>query len=1424
MAQIIAQAVDPTGLGASAGVTISFGNAVSNPQGDVRTAFLNLLETTFPAYGIAFGGVNDVSSGVSPYFYNSSPFGNCGQFNALGGAYLSYTYGYEYKLLYSDFGHVICAVRFEDEWKIVETFAAQADSRFMKPPVGPPDDNPFYTLAELRAALDDGDPTGIWPGANQNIRDYYGDSGHNISDQGVVIPVGDNPSDAGISYTAEQWNPAALTLAANETARFQVASYDHTTLYDLGQATPLVSQSYTQTQSPSADHVTVVRTEDGTSPAIEHIESGSPIAGVGLRPQPGFVFPPNTPFHIQSWYAAPVYPVAPTATIALPEFTRGTAQDEWLQYWNGVAPDGPDDLGKGTVIRGGSSASTELTWKGNYTNASFAVIWIPIVFRTDTPRLDGSAVATLSVGSQTFDVVATDSEFHYQEFFVLLPAGQPLALTLRVMAGVSLDIRALGTETNISDIISPTDTAMAVDVDLSGISYRSGLELVYAIEGQNPPLLANEAIDNDITPLRGRDPWPVNEAVVTRSQSAASPSIEHIETSFYITAIDFTAKQGVSLPGDYLDQVADAVKIWAAAPSWATALPGFTPRVDQPNWMSQWTLVTSPNATAATGHGLEISNPSGVHTYLTWAGNYTNNGSAPQFIWLPLVYRSDTPSPVGNVGTPVATLVVQTLVGVNTIVGNNLFNIYPADRELHYKDILVQVDPGQRLRVYLQVFPEQSIEILALGSSIDISGILSPDDPAYAVDVDFSGLPGVGLADYKSNIDLAYALMVNPYFTDATMMGTAGDDTLSSPAVGGATMIGGGGNDLFYVHNAADVVIKGANQGSATIDLQPGDYTAISNVYVLPDNVGSIVMSTTGIAVRGNQLGNTFFINDASDVVIENASGGIDRIVTTFNYTLGVNIENLLLRGNATIGVGNSDNNTITGNESTKNYVMNGREGNDRLEGNSGNDVLDGGPGADTLVGGDGRDSYLIDNVGDVIVEAMANGIDSVTAYVNYTLSANVENMQIVGPATTGVGSVDNNIIAGNALANTLNGMGGNDHLYGYDGNDAIYGGAGDDVMVGGKGNDTYIVDSIRDVVTEIAGEGIDGVYASITYTLPNNVENLLLSGAAAINGIGNAENNTIKGNAADNILNGMDGNDQLYGEDGLDVLDGHMGADRMNGGKGNDSYFVDNAGDVVTEVAGEGYDSIFAAINFTLPANVEAMLLIGNALTGVGNGDENILSGNALNNVLNGLGGNDHLYGYDGNDVLDGHVGFDKMYGGAGNDSYIVDNVGDVVTELAGEGKDSVSASINYTLTANVENLQLTGIAISATGNSEDNIIAGNGSNNVINGLGGNDYLYGHGGNDTLDGGAGRDVLFGGAGNDRFLFTAGFGRDTISDFVDGEDTIAFASSVFATFAAVQSASTQVGADVNITFDASNVVTVKNITLASLTSADFLFV
>ncbi|WP_143540024.1 calcium-binding protein, partial [Rhizobium sophoriradicis] len=449
------------------------------------------------------------------------------------------------------------------------------------------------------------------------------------------------------------------------------------------------------------------------------------------------------------------------------------------------------------------------------------------------------------------------------------------------------------------------------------------------------------------------------------------------------------------------------------------------------------------------------------------------------------------------------------------------------------------------------------------------------------------------------------------------------------------------------------------------------------------------------------------------------------------------------------------------------------------ITGGGGNDTLNGGIGADSLIGGAGGDAYIVDNAGDLVSEAADAGIDTIwTTLAAYTLGTDVENLTYFGKAAyAGTGNDLDNMITGGAAADTLSGG---------VGNDTLNGGGGADTLIGGTGNDTYIVDHAGDIVTEATSAGTDTVRTTLaSYTLGSDVEHLTYIGTSAFVGIGNSLDNTIAGGAASDTLSGGAGND---------TLNGGAGADRLIGGTGDDTYIVDNAGDIVTEAADAGTDTVRTTLaGYTLGNNVEILTYTGSAsFSGAGNALANTITGGA------------------GNDMLNGGAGADTLIGGAGHDTYIVDNAGDTVTEAADAGTDTVRTILAaYTVETNVENLTFIGTGpFAGTGNALNNVIVGGSGSN------------------TLTGGAGNDILTGGAAADVFVYLANWGHDTITNFLaagSAHDTISIDHGIFADWESLFAASEQSGNDTIITADSDNSITLKNVALSSLQSWDFLF-
>ncbi|MBL8072970.1 MAG: putative Ig domain-containing protein [Nitrospira sp.] len=526
---------------------------------------------------------------------------------------------------------------------------------------------------------------------------------------------------------------------------------------------------------------------------------------------------------------------------------------------------------------------------------------------------------------------------------------------------------------------------------------------------------------------------------------------------------------------------------------------------------------------------------------------------------------------------------------------------------------------------------------------------------------------------------------------DNRLTGNSANNTLNG-GVGADMMAGGQGNDTYVVDNVDDVVTELVDEGIDTVQTR-FTYTLGAEFENLT-LIGSAIINGTGNTMdnilTGNSAanvltggaGNDTYVVGLGDTVVEQVNEGIDTIQSAVSWTLGADVENLILTGAGTInGIGNGLNNVLIGNSAAN-----------TLDADSGDDTINGGAGADTLIGGYGNDTYVVDNVGDVVIERFGEGTDLVQSNVSYTLAAEIEDLTLIGTgAINATGNSLNNRLAGNRGANVLDG------------------GVGADTLIGGAGNDTYFVDDAGDLVIEVASQGTDTVQSAVTYVIGTDVEHLGLIGLTAIDGTGNSLNNMLTGNSEANILMGLDGHD---------TLDGGVGADTLVGGLGNDTYVVDDLGDVVRENLNEGTDLVQSTVSYALTANVEHLTLTGiTAINGIGNVLNNRLTGNSAAN---------------------------QLIGGAGNDTYVV-SVGDVIIENANEGTDSVQSGMSWTLGANLENLTLTGTAASdATGNTLNNTLTGNSAANVLVGGVGNDTLRGGSGNDTylVNRGDGRDLV----------------------------------------------------------------------------------
>ena len=521
--------------------------------------------------------------------------------------------------------------------------------------------------------------------------------------------------------------------------------------------------------------------------------------------------------------------------------------------------------------------------------------------------------------------------------------------------------------------------------------------------------------------------------------------------------------------------------------------------------------------------------------------------------------------------------------------------------------------------------------------------------------------------------------------------------------------------------------------------------------------------------MTGGAGDDTYSVENAGDLITELANEGIDTVKTNLlNYTLGANVESLILTGAGNInGTGNSLDNLMIGTGANNNLI--GGQGNDTLAGGAGDDLLNGGTGGDRLIGGAGNDTYQL-GIGDTIIEGANEGIDTVlTSLATTNLGPTLENVTLIGAALNANGNDLNNLMTGNAAANllaagngndTLSGLQGNDTLNGGAGNDRIDGGAGQDSVIGGKGNDTFYVDSLSDTVTESADQGSDTVITALngTYTLAANVENLILTGTGQ----------TGRGNDLANSLTAS------------------VNGSTLAGGKGNDTYYLGDAGAQINEAANQGTDTIITQQSVhNLGANVENLILAASGQTGIGNDLDNTITATSGSNVLVGQGGADRLVGGIDGDTLLGGAGADTMLGGIGNDTYFVDDVADLVTEIFNAGIDTITTGLGglYVLGDNLENLVLSDSGQQGHGNNQANLISSADGNNSLYGDGGNDTLIGGSGYNRLHGGMGADMLSGGNGFDDFHFDERESSpdfDTITNFSSAQsDTIYFSSNAF---------------------------------------------
>jgi Ca2+-binding RTX toxin-like protein len=634
-----------------------------------------------------------------------------------------------------------------------------------------------------------------------------------------------------------------------------------------------------------------------------------------------------------------------------------------------------------------------------------------------------------------------------------------------------------------------------------------------------------------------------------------------------------------------------------------------------------------------------------------------------------------------------------------------------------------------------------------------------------------------------------------------TLFGGIGDDTLVGGSendvllggVGNDVLVGNAGNDRLSGGSGSNVYRFGGNWGSDTVYLTSDATETIEFDATVSPYAIQVAISSGQLVFSVAESTNKVTVLSGTPAEVRFADGTVWGVADILDRTRVVTAGADNLSGSALDDHidGLAGNDKISGGAGNDRLL--GNSGDDALMGDAGNDVLDGGIGNDVLAGGSGGDTYVFGlGYGQDVILDTGTGIDTVEmdgiAWLDVTLSRTADALVITINNTSdkltiytsgdGAIGVERIRFSDGIVIDPLDGSLRNDVLTMLSGSGMVVvdgvvhdtlalpaGVLPTDVLVSRNGMDLVLTagqDSLRlsnwfnsaGMPPVLQARFDDGTLWSATELSSRGLESIGNEGADTLMGL-KLFANILHGAGGDDRLLGGSEADVLDGSAGNDVLDGQFGDDMMSGGTGDDIYYVDSAGDVVVEVAGEGNDTIRSAISYTLGENQENLELLGGAITNAtGNGSDNKLVGNAAVNVLTGGAGND---------FLDGGAGADTMVGGTGNDIYFVDNASDTVVENIGEGVDTVNSAITYTLSTNLENLTLIGTAaINGIGNASDNYLTGNIAANTLTGNAGNDTLDGGAGNDTLAGGIGDDTYYVDAATDVVTEAASEGIDTV--------------------------------------------------------------
>lgn len=635
---------------------------------------------------------------------------------------------------------------------------------------------------------------------------------------------------------------------------------------------------------------------------------------------------------------------------------------------------------------------------------------------------------------------------------------------------------------------------------------------------------------------------------------------------------------------------------------------------------------------------------------------------------------------------------------------------------------------------------------------------------------------------------------------DDQLNGDGGDDNLRG-GVGADAFDGGDGIDAVDYRNAtsgvtADLQNSGVNAGAEAI----GDtYTNVEDIFgtsfddVLSGDSGANTLNgETGSDILSGRGGNDVINAGLGDDTLIGGAGadtlmGSDGFDTASYHdaSTGVTVD-LATPGNNTgdaLGdtysgiekfVGSDHGDSLLGNGSINeleggsgNDILHGRGGEDILRGGAGDDVLQGDEAGDALFGGDGNDTASYAGANSTVKAYLDDAASNAGIAAGDTFDS-IENLS---------GGDFNDTLVGDANANTLDGGIGNDNLSGLGGDDVLIGGEGDDELDGGTGADALQggngtdIASYRDATTGL----------TIDFATPANntgdaagdtfieVENIYGSEFGDVISGDNLVNE-LRGYAGEDTLHGRGGDDTLTGGDGNDVLIGGSGADVISGGDGVDTAsYADAATGIVFDLdnmasnTGDAVGDTFIGIEKYRGS--EFADTIG------GSGAVNDLDGGAGDDSLDGRGGNDTLRGGDGDDLLEGGRGSDALFGGDGIDTATFIGATSTVRAYLDDAASNAGIASGDTFDS-IENLIGGNFNDTLVGDANANMIRGEAGNDAVEGAAGDDVLFGGDGDDRINGGSGDDIMSGGQGDDRFIFEAGWGHDTITDFANGSEKI----------------------------------------------------